>query len=179
MRTLLSKLLIWLLLAVIILWSVNPLPALALGVTPGEFNFRVFPGGQCTRTLHVVNDGNQAMSYRIYADEKHESWFSISPEEVFIPPRQCSQIEITVAPPLTTIGKNLAFIYIVSTQPSSGLQVATGIKMRTNITVDILGYGLNILEDILPILIVVGAVIAMLMVFMFLVLPEIRRGRKG
>jgi P pilus assembly chaperone PapD len=153
-----------------------PLPVLALGVNPGELNFVVDPGQQCSRTLDVINDEDNEVVYKIYVDDEHESWFSISPDEISLAPQQSGEIEITVSPPLTTIGEHTAFVYITSAQPSSGLQVALGIKLKANITIDVVGYGLSILQDNLPYLIIGVLGIVTLVIFIFVVIrPKIRR----
>jgi len=147
MRTLVFKPLIWLPLVITILWLLTPLPVSALGVTPGELDFALEPYGQDTETLRVVNDENQEQNYRIYADEEHEGWFTISPQEISLAPQQSSEIEITVAPPPNTTGEHTAFIYITPVKPSDGLQVALGIKVRADITVNTPEYGWPIFED--------------------------------
>jgi len=172
MQTPVLKRLVWLLPVIMTLLLLTPLPVLAVGVTPGELNFRVGSGQQCTRTLEVINDENQTVVYRIYADKEHESWFSISPAEISLAPQQSGEIEITVSPPLTALGEHNAFIYITSAEPSSGLQVTLGIKLRANITVDVLSSG----SSILPILMVIGTAIIVLVFFIFVVIRPMRRG---
>jgi len=172
MRTPALKRFLWLLPVIMILLLLTPLPVSALGVNPGELNFRVGPGQQCTRTLDIINDEDQAAIYRIYADKEHEDWFTISPGKISLAPQQSGKIEITVSPPLTTLGEHTAFIYITSAEPSSGLQVTLGIKLRANITVDILSSG----SSILPILMVIGAAIVVLVFFIFIIIRPMRRG---
>jgi hypothetical protein len=122
-----------------------------------------------------VAEDNEVV-YKIYVDDEHESWFTIIPDEISLAPQQSGEIEITVSPPLTTIGEHTAFVYITSAQPSSGLQVALGIKLKANITIDVVGYGLSILQDILPYLIIGVLGIVTLVIFIFVVIrPKIRR----
>ena len=176
MQTMVLKRCLWLLLVITTLLLLTPLPVLALGVVPGELNFRVAPGQQCTRTLDVINDEDQEVSYRIYVDKEHESWFTISPDEISLAPQQSGKIEITVSPPLTTLGKHTTFVYITSAQPSSGLQVTLGIKLKANIAVNVVGYGLSVIQDILPFLIVAVAAIIVLVLLIFVVIRPIIRG---
>ena len=150
MRVLLSRLLVWLSLGIASFLLLLPLPASALGVTPAELDFTAPAGGQATATMDLVNDEEQPQSYRIYVDEEYRDWFTISPQEVLLSPQQSGQIEITVSPPPNTTGEHTAFLYITSAGPSSGLQVALGIKVRANImvntTVNTTGYGRNIFK---------------------------------
>ena len=170
MQTTVIKRLVRLLLAITTLLCLAPLTASALGVAPEELNFTVSPGQQCTRTLDIINDGDQAAVYHIYVDEEHKSWFTISPSEVSLAPKQSSKIEVSVSPPLTTPRKHTAFIYITSTKPSSGLQVAIGIKLKANITVEVAGFGLSIPQDILPYLIVAVIAIILLVLIIFTII---------
>jgi hypothetical protein len=163
MLAMMFKSLIWLSLVISALGLLMSLPASALGVTPGELDFALEPDGQDTKTLHVVNDEDQTLSYRIYVDEEHKDWFTINPQEILLSPQQSGEIEITVAPPSATTGEHTAFIYITSAQPSDGLQVALGIKVRANITVNTPEYGWAIFEDNPPLAIgIIAGIVALI-----------------
>jgi len=56
MQTTVLKRLVRLLLVIMTLLLLAPLPVSAVGIAPGELNFRVSPGQQCTRTLDIIND---------------------------------------------------------------------------------------------------------------------------
>jgi len=161
----------WTLLIVIAILLYAPLPVSAVGVAPGELNFRMGPGQQCTRTLSIINDEEQAATYTIYMDDEHEDWFTISPNEISLDPGQNGEVEVTVSPPLTTLGEHTAFIYITSAEPASGLQVTLGIKLKVNTTVDILSYDSTTLAVIL-------VIIAAIVVIALSILVVIRARRK-
>ena len=151
MHTLLSRLprpLIWFPVVVVTLvWLLTPLRALALEVTPAELDFTADAGAWSTATLNLVNNESQPQDYRIYASDDYQDWFTISPEEISLAPNQSAEIKITVSPPSSTRGEHTAFVYITSTQPSSGLQVALGVKVRANITVSRSEPGWKIFRD--------------------------------
>ena len=167
MRVLLAMPFVWLSLGIASFLLLLPLPASALEVTPAELDFTAPAGGQTTATMDLVNDEEQPQSYRIYVDEEYRDWFTISPQEVLLSPQQSGRIEITVSPPPDTTGEHTAFINIISAQPSDGLQVALGIKVRAvvtvNTTVNTTGYGWGIFRDNLPLTVgIIGGVVGLI-----------------
>lgn len=165
---------LWLLPVMVALWLATPLAASALGVNPEELNFRVDPGHQCTKTMSIVNDGNEAATYQIYVDEEHADWFTIRLSQITLEPQQSGELEITVSPPLTTFGEHTAFVYISPVEPSSGFQVALGIKLTANIEVDVGGYLMDILEDNFP-YIIIGVLVVIAIIFFILAVVRPRR----
>ena len=104
--------------------------AIGVGVTPSELNFNIRSGGSSNAVLYVINTGGNETRYKVYADE---GWFSISPAEFSLAPQANREVQITASPPLFSLSNYSTYVYVVAVNPSSQLQVGTGIKVPIHI----------------------------------------------
>jgi hypothetical protein len=124
--------------------------AAGVGVSPHELDFEARSPGS-TRTLHVINSGNEESHYKVYAEGEYEGWFEIAPDEFSLAPSESIEVKLTLAPPSKASGEHRANICVVSFEPSSGLQVGVGVKVPAHIS-------LSSSSSLLPMVISIGVV---------------------
>ena len=124
--------LILLVIVCLALWP-NQAWAAGVGVSPHELDFEGRSPGS-TRTLHVINSGDEESHYKVYAEGEYEGWFEIAPDEFSLAPNESTEVQITLSPPSNASGKHRANICVVSFEPSSGLQVGVGVKVPAHIS---------------------------------------------
>jgi len=117
-----------LLIAVTLLFPVSLLAA-GVGIAPRELEFNAYPGSSANETLYVINTGDSEAKYRVYSEEKYENWFDIAPNEFTLTPSEVKEVQITVSPPLLSVGDHAAYIYVAATNPSPQLGMGAGIKV--------------------------------------------------
>lgn len=142
----------FLILLVIVCLALLPNQAWAagVGVSPHELDFEARSPGS-TRTLHVINSGDEESHYKVYAEGEYEGWFEISPDEFSLAPSESIEVKITLSPPSNASGEHRANICVVSFEPSSGLQVGVGVKVPAHIS-------LSSSSSLLPMVISIGIV---------------------
>ncbi len=107
--------------------------AVGVGTAPSELDFSIRPGGSATETLHVINTGDTEAKYRVYVEEKYKNWFDIATNEFILTPNGVKEVQITVSPPLLSIGDHAAYIYVAGTNPSPQLGMGAGIKVPVHL----------------------------------------------
>ncbi len=107
--------------------------AIGVGAAPSELDFSIRLGGSATETLHVINTGDNEAEYRVYSEEKYKNWFDIAPNEFTLTPNEVKEVQITVSPPLLSVGDHAAYIYVAATNPSPQLGVGAGIKVPVHL----------------------------------------------
>ena len=117
-----------LVIAVMLLFPVSLLAA-GVGIAPRELEFNAYLGGSANETLYVINTGDSEAGYRVYAEEKYKNWFDITPNEFTLTPNEVKEVQITVSPPLLSVGDHAAYIYVAATNPSPQLGMGAGIKV--------------------------------------------------
>ena len=144
----------FLILLVIVCLALLPNQAWAagVGVSPHELDFEARSPGS-TRTLHVINSGNEESHYKVYAEGEYEGWFEIAPDEFSLAPSESIEVKLTLAPPSKASGEHRANICVVSFEPSSGLQVGVGVKVPANIFISSTSS-----RSLLPMMVSIGAV---------------------
>jgi len=100
-----------------------------LGIAPRELEFNAYLGGSASETLYVINTGDSEAEYRVYAEEEYKNWFDIAPNEFTLTPNEVKEVQITVSPPLLSVGDHVAYIYVAATNPSPQLGMGGGIKV--------------------------------------------------
>lgn len=117
-----------LVIAVMLLFPISVLAA-GVGIAPGELEFNAYLWGSANETLYVINTGDSAAEYRVYAEEKYKNWFDITPNEFTLTPNGVKEVQITASPPLLSVGDHTAYIYVAATNPSPQLGMGAGIKV--------------------------------------------------
>jgi len=117
-----------LVIAVMLLFPVSLLAA-GVGIAPRELEFNAYPGSSANETLYVVNTGDNEAEYRVYSEEKYKNWFDVAPNEFTLTPNEVKEVQITVSPPLLSVGDHAAYIYVAATNPSPQLGMGAGIKV--------------------------------------------------
>jgi hypothetical protein len=121
-----------LVIAVMLLFPVLLLAA-GVGIAPKELEFDAYLGGSASETLYVINTGDSEAEYRVYAEEKYKNWFDITPSEFTLTPSEVKEVQITVSPPLLSVGDYAAYIYVAATNPSPQLGMGAGIKVPVHL----------------------------------------------
>ena len=121
-----------LVIAVMLLFPVSLLAA-GVGIAPRELEFNAYLGGSTSETLYVINTGDSEAGYRVYAEEKYKDWFDIAPNEFTLTPSEVKEVQITVSPPLLSVGDHAAYIYVAATNPSPQLGMGAGIKVPVHL----------------------------------------------
>jgi P pilus assembly chaperone PapD len=121
-----------LVIAVMFLFPVSLLAA-GVGVAPKELEFNAYLGSSASETLYVINTGDSEAEYRVYSEEKYKDWFDIAPNEFTLTPNEVKEVQITVSPPLLSVGDHAAYIYVAATNPSPQLGVGAGIKVPVHL----------------------------------------------
>ena len=153
----------WLLTAFCLLIAVTlslPISVLAagVGIAPRELEFNVYPGSSANETLYVINTGDSEAEYRVYAEEKYKNWFDITPNEFTLTPSEVKEVQITVSPPLLSVGDHVAYIYVAATNPSPQLGMGAGIKVPVHL--HITSWPLYVAIGIIALLIALAAFLA-------------------
>ena len=107
--------------------------AAGVGIAPRELEFNAYPGSSANETLYVINTGDSEAEYKVYAEEKYQNWFDIAPNEFILTPSEVKEVQITVSPPLLSVGDHAAYIYVAATNPSPQLGVGAGIKVPVHL----------------------------------------------
>ena len=112
-----------------------PSPALAagIGVTPGRMEFSVRPGSTEMQTLHVINQSNEEMLFRVYVEGEYGEWFQITPGEFTLGSQETKSVEIGVTPPRTAAESHDVFICVVSLPTGSDLRIGAGVKVAAHV----------------------------------------------
>jgi len=121
-----------LVIAVMLLFPISLLAA-GVGIAPRELEFNAYLGGSASETLYVINTGDSKAEYRVYAEEKYKNWFDITPNEFTLTPSEVKEVQITVSPPLLSVGDHAACIYVAATNPSPQLGMGAGIKVPVHL----------------------------------------------
>jgi P pilus assembly chaperone PapD len=121
-----------LVIAVMLLFPVSLLAA-GVGIAPKELEFNAYLGSSASETLYVINTGDNEAEYRVYAEERYKDWFDIAPNEFTLAPNEVKEVQITVSPPLLSVGDHAAYIYVAATNPSPQLGVGAGIKVPVHL----------------------------------------------
>jgi len=117
-----------LVIAVMLLFPVSLLAA-GVGIAPKELEFNAYPRSSANETLYVINTGDNEAEYRVYSEEKYKNWFDIAPNEFTLTPNEVKEVQITVSPPLLSVGDHTVYIYVAATNPSPQLGMGAGIKV--------------------------------------------------
>ena len=104
-----------------------------MGIAPRELEFNAYLGGSASETLYVINTGDSEAEYRVYAEEEYKNWFDIAPNEFTLTPNEVKEVQITVSPPLLSVGDHVAYIYVAATNPSPQLGMGAGIKVPVHL----------------------------------------------
>ena len=132
----LSKALIVMLPVIGLLLCTSSALAFGIGVAPGKMEFSLRPGDAEVQTLHVINQANQKSEFQVYVEGGNEEWFIITPGEFTLNVQETKEVEIMVAPPLTTAPEEHDFsICVVSIPPNSDLSIGAGIKVPTHVQI--------------------------------------------
>ncbi len=155
-----GKLLIVSLLVIVLssLFSLSSTMAVGVGVAPKELDFNVCPGMSVTKVLYVVNTGDNETSYKVYVDGENHNLFDISPAGFSLAPQANKAVQITVSPPLLSVGDHAAYIYVAATNPSAQLEMGAGIKVTVHL--HIASWPLYVAIGIIVLLIALAAFLA-------------------
>jgi len=129
-----------------------------LGITPRELEFNAYLGGSASETLYVINTGDSEAEYRVYAEEEYKNWFDIAPNEFTLTPNEVKEVQITLSPPLLSVGDHAAYIYVAATNPSPQLGMGAGIKVPVHL--HIASWPLYVAIGIIALLIALAAFLA-------------------
>ncbi|MBE0480698.1 MAG: hypothetical protein IBX68_06945 [Dehalococcoidia bacterium] len=110
--------------------------AAAVGVTPGEMEFSLRPGGSQARTLHVLNPSDQALAFHVYVEGRNSEWFRVTPDEFSLGPQEVLNVEILVAAPLFSSGEHEVEVCVVSVPPDSTLRLGAGVKVSAHVRIE-------------------------------------------
>ena len=132
----LFKALIVILPVMVLLLCTTSVLAFGIGVAPGKMEFSLRPGDTEMQTLHVINQANQKSEFHVYVEGENEEWFVITPGEFTLGAQETKNVEILVAPPLTTAPEEYDFsICITSVPPGSDLRIGAGVKVPTHVQI--------------------------------------------
>jgi len=110
--------------------------AMGLGITPGELDFQVRPGGKASQTLHVINQSDVAQHFEVYAEGEAADWIAIAPSEFQLDTGQIEPVALEVRPPVTAKLRDYeTTVCVVTLQPDSPLHLGAGIKVQAHISV--------------------------------------------
>ena len=146
-----------LVIAVMLLFPVSLLAA-GVGIAPRELVFNAYAGSSASEALYVINTGDSAAEYSVYAEEKYKNWFDIAPNEFTLTPNEVKEVQITVSPPLLSVGGHAAYIYVAATNPSPQLGTGAGIKVPVHL--HIASWPLYVAIGIIALLIALAAFLA-------------------
>jgi len=146
-----------LVIAVMLLFPVSLLAA-GVGIAPRELVFNAYAGSSASEALYVINTGDSAAEYSVYAEEKYKNWFDIAPNEFTLTPNEVKEVQITVSPPLLSVGGHAAYIYVAATNPSPQLGMGAGIKVPVHL--HIASWPLYVAIGIIALLIALAAFLA-------------------
>ncbi|MDY6893179.1 MAG: hypothetical protein SVO26_05630, partial [Chloroflexota bacterium] len=132
-----------------------------VGASPKELHFETH-STDSTRLLTVVNTGSNVSDYSVFVEGEYEEWFEITPSTFTLKPGENKEVAITLSPPLLASGDHDATICVVSFEPSSGLNIGTGIKVPARMTLTLVSHifytFIAITLALLVLMIVLGAV---------------------
>lgn len=116
----------------LLLVSLMNVSANGVGVNPAKLEFEVHAGESISKTLYVINTGERKAGYNVYADNPLPCLI-IDPEKFQMDPGESRAVNITVTP--SEIVEYETKISVVTANPSTQLNIATGIKVPVSIAV--------------------------------------------
>ena len=123
------------LLLIIIIFLLETVSAIGIGVTPGNLNFSTQVGLSDSRSLYIINTGTEISNYKVYVDEDYANWFHISPDNFSLNANENKEVILKFTPPISSKGDFDFTVYSVSSSPSSDFSVGSGIKVPVQATV--------------------------------------------
>jgi hypothetical protein len=123
----------------VVLWFVlgvvpGTVLAAGVGVSPGELHFDARQG--FSKTLHVINTGDNGSNCTVYVEGEYESWFDFSPSEFYLAPGGIQEVAVTVTPEPTATGSITVSIRVKSFEATTGLPVSVGLIVPAHVNTE-------------------------------------------
>ncbi|MEA3293646.1 MAG: hypothetical protein U9P81_01540 [Euryarchaeota archaeon] len=110
--------------------------AIGIGVDPAKLEVEIESGGNTSENITISNPENIEFGFHIYTDDEFTDWITISDPVFSLGPYQKKQVTIYFTPITDKSEKYNATIYAVALDSTSNINIGSGVKIPTYITIN-------------------------------------------
>ena len=110
--------------------------AIGIGVDPAKLEVEIESGGNTSKNITISNPENIEFEFHIYTDDEFTDWITISDPVFSLGPYQKKQVTIYFTPITDKSEKYNATIYAVAMDSKGSLNMGSGVKIPTYITIN-------------------------------------------